>query len=392
MSTRKVYLDNAATTYVSNEVLTEMLPVFNTTYGNANSLHGFGREAMALLDAARDKVAAAIGADRSEIYFTSGGTEANNWALKGLAVANAKKGNCIITSKIEHHSVIETCKNLEEMGFKVIYLDVDKNGLVSIPDLLHYIDDKTILVSIMAANNEIGTVQNLQTIAKIAHEKGVIFHTDAVQAIGAVSIDVKVMGLDAMSLSGHKIYGPKGIGALYVKKGTKIDPIIFGGSQEKGKRGGTSNVAGAVGLGKAIEIAVRDLSVNSQKLKTMREYFVKKVNENIEDISINGNTVQRLPGIVNISFHFIEGESLMLLLDIDGIAVSTGSACSSGTLEQSHVLAAIGTPPECAQGSIRFSFGKSTTREEVDYVVESLKKNVKKLREMSPLNRKSFGK
>ncbi|MDR0850260.1 MAG: cysteine desulfurase NifS [Christensenellaceae bacterium] len=386
---RKIYLDNSATTYVSNEVLTEMLPVFNTVYGNPNSLHGFGREALALLDAARDKVAAAIGASRGEIYFTSGGTEANNWAIRGLAIANSAKGNHIITSKIEHHSVLEACKALEKIGFKVTYLDVDKYGLVSIPDLLHYINDKTVLVSIMAANNEIGTVQNLQTIAKIAHEKGVVFHTDAVQAIGAVNIDVGAMNLDALSLSAHKIYGPKGIGVLYVKKGIKIEPIIYGGSQEKGKRGGTSNVAGAVGLGKAIEIAVRDLSVNSQKLKAMREYFVKKVSEQIEDISINGHPAQRLPGVVNISFHFIEGESLMLLLDMDGIAVSTGSACSSGSLEPSHVLVAIGTPPEYAQGSIRFSFGKSTTREEVDYVVESLKKNVKKLREMSPLNRKS---
>lgn len=386
---RKIYLDNAATTYVSNEVLTEMLPVFNTVYGNPNSLHGYGREALALLDAARDKVAAAIGANASEIYFTSGGTEANNWAVRGLALANSSKGNHIITSKIEHPSVLEACKALEKIGFKVTYLDVDKFGLVSIPDLLHYINDKTILISIMAANNEIGTVQNLQTISKIAHEKGVVFHTDAVQAIGAVNIDVEAMDLDALSLSAHKIYGPKGIGALYVRKGIKISPIIYGGSQEKGKRGGTSNVAGAVGLGKAIEIAVRDLSVNSQKLKVMREYFTKKVSEEIEDITINGHPAQRLPGVVNISFHYIEGESLMLLLDMDGIAVSTGSACSSGSLEQSHVLVAIGTPPEYAQGSIRFSFGKSTTREEVDYVVQSLKKNVKKLRDMSPLNKRS---
>lgn len=386
---RKIYLDNAATTYVSNEVLTEMLPAFNTMYGNAASLHSFGREANSLVDKARDRVAKAIGSNSNEIYFTSGGTEANNWALMGLALANKSKGDHIITSKIEHHSVLDTCKKLETMGFRVSYLPVDHNGLVSIADLLHEIDDKTILVSVMTANNEIGTIQNIQTIAKIAHEKNAIFHTDAVQAVGALTLDVKALDIDAMSMSAHKIYGPKGVGALYVKKGIKINNLINGGNQERGKRGGTHNVPGIVGFGKAIEIAVRDLSINNKKLKMMREYFTTNIVKEIEDVKVNGHAVQRLPGLVNISFNFIEGESLLLLLDLDGIAVSTGSACSSGSLETSHVLKAIGLSPEVAQGSLRFAFGKSTSKEEVDYVIESLKKNVKKLRQMSPLSKKS---
>ncbi len=386
---RKIYLDNAATTYVSNEALTEMLPAFNTVFGNSSSLHTFGREANSLVDKARDRVAKAIGANSNEIYFTSGGTEADNWALMGLALANKSKGNHIITSQIEHHCVLDTCKKLETMGFRVSYLPVDENGLVSIAELLHEIDDKTILVSVMTANNEIGTIQNIQTIAKIAHEKHAIFHTDAVQAVGAITLDVKALDIDAMSMSSHKIYGPKGVGALYVKKGIKINPLISGGNQERGKRGGTVNVPGVVGFGKAIEIATRDLSVNTKKLKMMREYFTTKVLKEIPDIKVNGHPVQRLASIVNISFNYIEGESLLLLLDLDGIAVSTGSACSSGSLETSHVLKAIGIPQEIAQGSIRFAFGKSTTKEEVDYVIESLVKNVKKLRQMSPLSKKS---
>lgn len=386
---RRVYLDNAATTYVSNEVLTEMLPVFNTVYGNSSSLHSFGRESVALLDKARDRIAHAINSNSNEIYFTSGGTEANNWAIIGLALANRGKGNHIITSQIEHRSVLDSCKYLETLGFKVTYLPVDENGYVSIVDLIHYLNDDTILVSVMAANNEIGIIQNLQTIAKIAHEKNVIFHTDASQAIGAISIDVKSIGIDAMTMSAHKVYGPKGTGALYVKKGVKINNIIYGGNQEKGKRSGTVNVAGAVGFGKAVEIAVRDMSVNNKKLKTMREYFTSNVNKQISNIKINCNTVQKLPGLVNISFEYIDGESLMTLLDLDGIAVSTGSACSAGSVEPSHVLRALGLSPELMKGSIRFAFGKSTTKEEVDYVIASLVKNVNKLRDMSPLTKKA---
>ncbi len=386
---KRVYLDNAATTYVSNEVLTEMLPVFNHTFGNSSSLHTFGRESVALLDKARDRVSHAINASSSEIYFTSGGTESNNWAIIGLALANKAKGNHIITSQIEHRSILDACKYLETIGFKVTYLPVDQNGFVSIVDLIHNLNDDTILVSIMAANNEIGVIQNLQTIAKITHEKNAIFHTDATQAMGAVSIDVKSIGIDALTMSAHKIYGPKGTGALYVRKGVKINNLILGGNQEKGKRSGTVNVAGAVGLGKAVEIAVRDMSVNNKKLKTMREYFVSNISKQIEDIKINCSTVQKLPGLVNISFDYIDGEALMTLLDLDGIAVSTGSACSVGDIEPSHVLKAIGLSQEQSKGSIRFAFGKSTTKDEVDYVISSLTKNVKKLRDMSPLTKKS---
>ena len=385
---RRVYLDNAATTYVSNEVLTEMLPIFNTTYGNSSSIHSFGRDAMAELDKSRDRIAKAINCKPSEIYFTSGGTEANNWALYGIAMANKSKGNHIITSQIEHHSILETCKFLETQGFRVTYLPVDEYGLVSIADLLHNIDQNTILISIMGANNEIGTVQNIQTISTIAHEKGVIFHTDCVQAMGAVNIDVQAMGIDALSMSGHKLYGPKGIGALYVKNGVKIANLIHGGNQEKGKRGGTVNVVGAVGLGKAVEIAVRDLSINVKKLRTMREYFLAQLSKRITDFKVNGHPQQRLPGMANVSFNYVEGESILMLLDLAGIAVSTGSACSTGSLERSHVLTAIGLPAEIAQGSIRFSFGKSTTKDEVDYVLDQLVIAIKKLREISPLTKK----
>ncbi len=385
---RKIYLDNAATTYVSNEVLTEMLPVFNTAYGNPSSIHAFGRDADAELTKARDRIAKAINAKPSEIYFTSGGTEANNWALYGIAMANKNKGNHIITSQIEHHSIMDTCKFLETIGFKITYLPVDENGLVSIADLLHYIEKDTILISIMSANNEVGTIQNIQTISAIAHEKGVIFHTDAVQAIGAIKVDVAKMGIDALSLSAHKIYGPKGSGALYVKTGIKIANLIHGGNQEKGKRAGTVNVVGAVGLGKAIEIADRDLSVNTKKLKMMREYFVSELVKRIDYIKLNGHPQQRLPGLVNVSFEFIEGESILMLLDLEGIAVSTGSACSSNSLEPSHVLTAMGVAPEFSQGSIRFSFGKSTTKDEINYVLEKLVLAVAKLRAMSPLTKK----
>lgn len=385
---QKVYLDNAATTKVSHEVLTEMLPAFNEVFGNPNSLHSFGREALNLVDKARDRVAAGINAERGEIYFTSGGTEANDWALLGLAMANKAKGNHIITSQIEHHSVLESCKRLENLGFEVTYLPVDETGLVDIAELLHCINQKTILVSVMAANNEIGTIQNLKTIAKIAHEKDVIFHTDAVQALGSFKIDVKDLDVDAMSISGHKIHAPKGVGALYVKKGVKIDNLIVGGGQEKGKRGGTLNLASIVGFGKAVETTVRDYTINNKKLKSLRDYFVSRVKEEIQHINVNGHNHQRLPGLASISFNFIEGESLMLLLDMAGVAVSTGSACSSGDLQTSHVLKAIGLAPEVAQGTIRFSFGTNNTKEEIDYVIEVLKKNVAKLRQMSPLKAK----
>ena len=382
---RKIYLDNASTTNVSSDVLTEMLPVLGETYGNPNNLHSFGRDALNLVDKARDRVAAGINADRGEIYFTSGGTEANNWALLGLALANKSKGNHIITSQIEHHSVLESCKILEKLGFEVTYLPVDKHGLVNIAELIHCMGQKTILVSVMAANNEIGTIQNLKTIAKIAHEKNVLFHTDAVQALGGFRIDVKDLDVDALSLSGHKIHAPKGVGALYVKKGVKIDPLVVGGTQEKGKRGGTLNVASIVGFGKAVENTVRDYTVNNKKTKMLKDYFANNLSKEVEYITFNGHPSQTLPGILSVSFSFIEGESLMLLLDLNGIAVSTGSACSTGSQEKSHVLKAIGLNPEVAQGTIRFSFGPNNTKEELDYVLEVVKKNVAKLRQMSPL-------
>ena len=390
---KRVYLDNAATTYVSGEVLNEMLPCFNAVYGNSSSLHSFGREAQNIVDRARDRVAKAINAEKSnEIYFTGSGSEANNWAIKGLARANRAKGNHIIASSIEHDSVLEACKELEKEGFEVTYLSVDETGLVSLAELLHYIKPETILISVMSVNNEVGTIQNIKAFAKTAHENGIIFHTDAVQAIGALKMDVRDMEIDAMTMSAHKIYGPKGVGALYLKNGIRIENLINGGNQERGKRGGTLNVPGIAGFGKAIEIAVRDLSVNQQKLKAIRQYFLDKVEENIPYVHLNGHPHQKIQGTVNLSFELIEGESILMLLDLEGIAVSTGSACTSGSLEPSHVLKAMGLSNELAQGSIRFSFGKSITKADIDYVVEKLTGVVEKLRAISPLTKAGRGK
>ena len=389
----KIYADNASTTYVSSEVMNEMLPCFNTIYGNPSSLHSYGRDAAAIVDRARDRIAKAINAERSnEIYFTSGGTEANNWAIKGIARANRAKGNHIITSQIEHDSILESCKELENEGFEVTYLPVDKNGLVSITDLIHYIKPTTILVSIMAVNNEIGTIQNIKTISNIVHENGVIFHTDAVQAMGALKMDVTDMEIDVMSMSSHKIYGPKGVGALYVKNGIKIAPIMNGGSQERGKRGGTQNVPAIAGFGKAVEIAVRDITVNQQKLKAIRNYFLDGVMERIPYVKVNGHPHQKIQGTINLSFEMVEGESLLMLLDLAGIAVSRGSACSAGSTKPSHVLKAIGLENELAQSSIRFSFGKSITKDEVDYIITKLAECVEKLRGISPLTKAGRGK
>lgn len=385
---RKVYLDNAATTYVSSEVLNEMMPCFNAIYGNANSIHGFGRDAAAIVDRARDRIAAAINAkSANEIYFTSGGTEADNWAIKGLAHANANKGKHIITSAIEHHAVLDACAALEKEGFTVTYLPVDSTGLVSITELLRAIRKDTILISIMAVNNEVGTIQNIKTIAKTAHENGILFHTDAVQALGALRLDVQDMEIDALSISAHKIYGPKGVGALYVKNGVRIENLVDGGSQERGKRGGTLNVPGIAGFGKAAEIAVRDLVINQQKLRSIREYFLSKLRENVEYIHINGHPHQKIQGTVSVSFEMIEGESLLMLLDLDGVAVSTASACTSNSLLPSHVLKAMGIEDELAQGTIRFSFGKNTSKADIDYALEVLTNAVKKLRAISPITK-----
>lgn len=388
----KIYLDNAATTPMSSEVLAEMMPVLTQDFGNPNSLHSFGREAKQYLDIARGRVAKGIGCDDEEVYFTSGATEANNWAIIGIAQAYRHTGNHIITSKIEHPSILESCKKMERDGFRVTYLDVDEDGLVRIDQLLHYISTDTVLISIMTANNEVGTIQNIQAIANIAKEKDVIFHTDATQAVGAINLNVHEMGIDALSLSGHKLNGPKGVGALYISNRIVVTPFMNGGEQEYGLRAGTSNVAGIVGLGKAVEIATRDILANSKKIRELRDYFIREVEQKIEMTYLNGHKVQRLPNNINLSFGMVDGESLMCMLDLNGIAVSTGSACSSGSTEASHVLSAMGIPADLAQGAVRFSISKATSKEEIDFVVEKLVESVAKLRKISAMQKSQVGK
>ncbi len=385
---RRIYLDNAATTFVSSEVLQEMLPCFNAIYGNSNSVHSYGRDANAIVDRARDRIKHAINAKMAnEIYFTSGGTEADNWAIIGLAHALSGKGKHIITSKIEHHAVLDACKRLEEEGYEVTYLNVDSTGLVNLAELLHSIKPTTTLVSIMAVNNEVGTIQNIKAIGKIAHDYGLVFHTDAVQAAGAIKLDVQDMEIDAMSLSAHKIFGPKGIGCLYVKEGIKIEPLIVGGSQERAKRGGTLNVPAIAGFGKAMEIASRDIIINQQKLRGIRDYFISNVKDKIEYVSVNGHPQQKVNGIVNLSFEMVDNESLLMLLDMDGVAVSTGSACTSNSIEPSHVLEAMGLDEKLARGSLRFSFSKNISKADIDYVIEVLSKAVERLRSISALSK-----
>lgn len=384
---RRIYLDNASTTYVSNEVLNEMLPCFNSIYGNAGSLHGFGRDAMSIVDRARDRVKDAINAAKAnEIYFTSGGTEADNWAVLGVAHAYANKGKHIITSQIEHHAVLHACEQLEKEGFEVTYLPVDEMGLVKLQELLHAIRKDTTLISIMSVNNEVGTIQNIKAIAKIAHDFNILFHTDAVQAIGNVKIDVQDMEIDLLSVSSHKIHGPKGVGALYIKNGVRIEPITFGGNnQERGKRAGTENVPGIAGFGKAIEIATRNYIINNKKLKTIRDYFLERLREKVDYFQVNGHPQQKTNAIVNISFYGIEGESILMLLDLAGICVSTSSACTSKSLLPSHVLKAMNVPDEIAQGAIRISFGTNISKADVDFVVDEIQKVVSKLRAISPI-------
>ena len=383
--TKRIYADNAATTKVAPEVVDAMLPYFTETYGNPSSIYNEGRTARVAVEKAREQVANAIGASPKEIYFTGSGSEADNWALRSTARALSKKGNHIITSAVEHHAVLHTCQDLEKQGFEVTYLPVDKYGMVSPDDVKAAIKDTTIMISIMFANNEVGTIMPIAEIGKIAKEAGVVFHTDAVQAVGNVEIDVKAMNIDMLSLTAHKFHGPKGCGALYVRQGVKLMSFITGGAQERMRRAGTENVPGIVGLGKAIELATANIKEKQEKLTALRDRYIKKVLETVPYSRLNGHPTERLAGNANISFEYIEGEGLLLSLDMKGIAASSGSACTSGSLDPSHVLLAIGLKHEQAHGSLRTSFGEDTTVEDIDYMVDAIAEIVARLRSMSPL-------
>ena len=383
-----VYFDNSATTKLDEEVLKVMMPYLTEEYGNASSIYKLGRNSKKVIEEAREKVAKILNCEPGEIYFTSGGTEADNTAIRGIAYSYKTKGNHIITSKIEHPAVLETCKQLEKEGFEVTYLDVDNNGIIDTNQLLNSIKDTTTVITIMYANNEIGTLQPVKEIGAIAKEKKVFFHTDAVQAVGSLRIDVKELNIDSLSLSAHKFYGPKGIGALYMKKGIKFQNFMIGGHQEKGKRAGTENVASIVGLSKALELAYEDLDKHTEQIQELRDYYVAAIEKQIPYIKINGDMKKRLPGNSNISFKFIEGEGILLNLDLKGICASSGSACTSGSLDPSHVLLAIGLEHETAHGSIRISIGKYNTKQEIDYLIENLVEIVQRLRNMSPLYEK----
>ena len=380
-----VYLDNSATTPVKPEVLEAMLPYLKDEYGNPSSIYRKAAAAEIAVRTAREQVAEALGASANEIFFTACGTEADNWAIKGVALANQKKGKHIITSQIEHHAVLHTVQYLEKMGFSVTVLPVDGEGKVSPDALRDAIREDTVLVSIMMANNEIGTVQPIRELAAIAKEKGVLFHTDAVQAVGSLAIDVKELGVDLLSLSAHKFGGPKGVGALYIKRGTRIDNFMHGGAQERNRRGGTENVAGIAGLGKAISLATANIEEKPARITALRDKLIAGIEKEIPHIRFNGHRTDRLPGNVNFCFQYIEGEALLLRLDAKGIAASSGSACTSGSLDPSHVLLALGLPHEIAHGSLRLSIGEQNTEEEIDYVLKVLPDIVNTLRQMSPL-------
>ncbi len=383
---KKVYFDHSATTPVDGEVAKIMIEYMTDKFGNPGSIHFFGREANKAVNEARKNVADLVGATEKEVFFTSGGTESDNLAIKGVALANRKKGNHIITTAIEHHAVLHACEALEKQGFTVTYLPVDENAMVRIEDVKNAITDKTILISVMFANNEVGTIQPIKEIGQLAREKGIYFHTDAVQAAGNYPIDVNEYNIDLLSISGHKLYGPKGVGAIYIRKGVKIESLQQGGSQERKLRAGTENVPGIVGLGKAAEQAKLEMEQRMTHVRGLRDKLMKGIQEKISDIKLNGHPEIRLPGNLNFSFFYIEGESLLLNLDMKGIAASSGSACTSGSLDPSHVLLAMGMNHETAHGSLRLSLGRHNTEDDVNYCLEVLPVIVEKLRSMSPLN------
>lgn len=381
----RVYLDYAATTPMDPRVAEAMRPYYSEIYGNPSSLHVFGQEAKSAVEKARTQLAALLGCKTEEVVFTSGGTEADNQALEGVAFASEKKGNHIIVSKIEHHAVTECCEFLKKRGFDITYLPVDKYGLVDPNEVEKAITPKTILVSVMHANNEMGTIEPIAEIGKRVKAKGIVFHTDAVQTVGHLPTKVDELGVDLLSLSAHKLYGPKGVGALYIRKGVRVIPFLHGGAQEHNRRASTENVPGIVGLGAAAEIAGREMAEEAKRILPLRDKLIKGLLGKIPEVQLNGHPTERLPNNVNVSVHFIEGESMLLNLDMLGIAASSGSACTSGSLEPSHVLLAVGLPHEIAHGSLRFTMGKNTTEAEIDYVLDNLPQIVDKLRKMSPL-------
>lgn len=381
----KVYADHAATTPCDKRVVEQMLPYFSDEFGNADSQHFFGRDTAKAVADARETIARIVNCKPNELYFTGSGTEADNWAVKGVALHRKDKGDHVIISAIEHHAVLGAADWLENNGFRVTRLPVDETGLVRVEDLEKAIDDKTTLVSVMYVNNEVGTIQPIKELAEVAHRHGALFHSDCVQAIPYMNVDVKELGLDLMSLSGHKFYGPKGVGALYVRNGVKLDKLICGGGQERAQRGGTTNTPAVVGMAAALSLSRETLQADNDYVRSLRDHFEKRVEAEIPFIRQNGNKQHRVPSVSNYSFEYVEGEGILMLLDFNGIAVSSGSACSSGSLDPSHVLLAMGVPVEVSHGSIRFSFGKHNTMEETDYIADKLKETISKLREMSPL-------
>lgn len=388
----KVYIDHASTTPCDKRVVEAMMPYFTQEFGNADSQHFYGRETAKAVADARQSIASLIGAQANELYFTASGTEADNWALKGVALAKRNKGNHIIISSIEHHAILTAADWLEKNGFAVTRLPVNEHGIVEPSSLEKVIDDNTTLVSVMYVNNEVGTIQPIKRFAEIAHEHGALFHSDCVQAMPYLKIDVKELGVDLLSMSGHKFYGPKGVGALYIRNGVKPEKLVSGGGQERSQRGGTTNTPAVVGMAKALELSVAEMENNNKHIAAIRDHFVKRVMDEIPYVRFNGDFVNRVPSVANFSFEFVEGEGILMLMDFNGIAVSSGSACSSGSLDPSHVLLAMGVPIEISHGSIRFSFGKDNTIDEADYAVDKLKETIAKLREMSPLfNAKTGG-